>query len=305
VQYVPHAFGFKAMNVGLAQWLFQARWRERIWVMFHEVCYPRRWGQPLKHNFLGTVQRWMAGRVARAARRRFVSTPQWSALLDSLGTARGPTEWLPVPSTVATQADACSVDEIRNRFAEPDGQILGHFGTFSDNITPLLTPCLTAALRQDRRRVAILIGRYSHAYGSRLGREHPDLATRIKVTGELDAQALANHLAACDLMVQPFPDGVTARRTSVMASAALGLPIVASRGPFTESIWDEYRAVCLTENTTDAWVGAIEGLLADVQTREVLRTNIRRLYRDWFAVERTVAVLQARHQEDLELENGR
>jgi len=67
VQYVPHAFGFKAMNVGLAHWLFRARHRECVWVMFHEVCFGRRRGQDLEAQRFEYVQRWMgaAGRPRR------------------------------------------------------------------------------------------------------------------------------------------------------------------------------------------------------------------------------------------------
>jgi hypothetical protein len=39
VQYVPHAFGFKAMNFPFVSWLY-ARRRANISVMFHEVAYP-------------------------------------------------------------------------------------------------------------------------------------------------------------------------------------------------------------------------------------------------------------------------
>ena len=52
VQYVPHAFGFKAMNFPFALWLY-ARRRTNITVMFHEVAYPVAASQPLKHNLLG------------------------------------------------------------------------------------------------------------------------------------------------------------------------------------------------------------------------------------------------------------
>jgi glycosyltransferase involved in cell wall biosynthesis len=302
VQYVPHAFGYKAMNVGLVHWLMRARRREHIWVMFHEVCFPRAWDQPLKHNFLATVQRWMARQVAQAARRRFVSTPHWETLLRSFFPQVGPIEWLPVPSTVATHVNSKLRDEIRTAMVSTGGKVLGHFGTFSDKIVPILTGPLVAALRVDSRRVALLIGRGGEEYVSRLCREYPELTGRAFATGAIEPTSLADHLAACDLLLQPYPEGLTARRTSLMASAALGLPIVASRGPLTESVWDDYQAVCLVENTTTAWTIAVEKLLAEPIARAELGQNVRRLYWDRFTVERTVQTLQARHREDNEME---
>ena len=138
VQYVPHAYGYKAMNVGLVHWLCQARRRERVWVMFHEVYFPLERGQALKHRFLATVQRWMARQVGRAAHRRFVSTPFWKTMLHSLGLQTGSTEWLPVPSTVPTYLDVQAREDLRARLLPAGGQILGHFGTYSANLTELL-----------------------------------------------------------------------------------------------------------------------------------------------------------------------
>jgi glycosyltransferase involved in cell wall biosynthesis len=299
VQYVPHAFGFKAMNVGLCHWLYRTRRRECVWVMFHEVCFPRGWGRPLRHNLLGTVQRWMARQAARAARRRFVATPYWDTLLRSIGHFPGPSEWLPVPSNVATAADPAAQAAIRAAVAPNGETVLGYFGTFPDHIAPLLSAILAELLRRDARCVALLLGRGGEEYAGRLRREHPDLAGRIVATGGLDAQPLADHLAACDLLLQPYPDGASGRRTSLMAGVALGLPAVSNRGRWTEPVWAESKAVALVNNDPSAWVAAAERLLADPTARAALGANACRLYQDRFAVERTIATLRARHFEDL------
>ncbi len=47
-------------------------------------------------------------------------------------------------------------------------------------------------------------------------------------------------------MIQPYPDGISSRRTSAMAGLALGLPIVSTSGHLTETIWAEHAAVVLT-----------------------------------------------------------
>jgi len=295
---VPHAFGWKAMNLWLVRWLYRMRRDERIWVMYHEVCFPRRWGQSLRHNVLSTVQRWMAREIARIAKRRFVTTPRWITLLQSFGHLPGTTEWLPVPSNVSMEADAQIAAGIRANYSLEGGLLLGHFGTFGDIITSDLTESLLAALRKDSRRTALLLGRGGQEYARRLCVAHPDLSNRITATGGLDSTSLANHLAACDLLLQPYPDGASTRRSSLMACAALGLPIVTSRDTSTESVWSEYDAVCLVENTPAAWTHAIEDLLARQERRNELGFNARRLYRERFAVERTAEFLRERYRED-------
>ena len=73
VQYVPHAFGHKAMNVPFCAWLFSQRKKRSIDVMFHEVGFPVRRSQAIRYNFLGLVNRVMAMLVARSASRLFVA----------------------------------------------------------------------------------------------------------------------------------------------------------------------------------------------------------------------------------------
>ena len=60
-------------------------------------------------------------------------------------------------------------------------------------------------------------------------------------TGTLSPRALAEHVEACDLLVQPYPDGISSRRTSAMAGLALGVPVVTTTGHLTESLWAETR----------------------------------------------------------------
>src|SRR5258708_5169355 len=114
IQYVPHMYGWKAMNVPFCAWL---RWGcpVRPWVMFHEVAYPVAAGQRLRHNLLGVVNRWMANTVARAAEKIFVAVPSWSRLLRRIAPQHNPAVWLPVPSNVPTTADPAPEAAVRPR----------------------------------------------------------------------------------------------------------------------------------------------------------------------------------------------
>src|SRR5205807_6766920 len=100
VQYVPHAFGWKAMNVPFCFWVWSMKRRNPVWVMFHEVAFPIRRGQPLAHNFLGLVNRWMARIVSRSAERIWVSIPAWEQMLRGFSSELPPVGWLPVPSSI-------------------------------------------------------------------------------------------------------------------------------------------------------------------------------------------------------------
>src|SRR5262249_42828910 len=76
VQYVPHAFGCKAMNVPFSLWLWSRR-RDSIWVMFHEVRVSWGPGRPVHQLLQAGATRLMARLLTRAAERVFVSVPGW------------------------------------------------------------------------------------------------------------------------------------------------------------------------------------------------------------------------------------
>ena len=103
-------------------------------------------GQPLRHQLLGAVNRYMARLLVRSASRVFTSTPQWGALIAEIASAPVPYEWTPVPSNLPTHVDAERVRAVRDRFlASGSGTVLiGHFGTYGGATTDLLLGSLRA-----------------------------------------------------------------------------------------------------------------------------------------------------------------
>src|SRR5262249_6525107 len=83
VQYVPHMYGWKSLNVAFCFWLLVQR-KSRLIVMFHEVAYPFRAGQPAKHDVLAIVHRVMAWIVLRSAEFAFTSNDVYHTLLRRL-----------------------------------------------------------------------------------------------------------------------------------------------------------------------------------------------------------------------------
>ena len=54
IQYVPHGYGWKSMNLAFCFWIFLQR-NHNVIVMFHEVAYPFRPGQLWRHTLLAVV----------------------------------------------------------------------------------------------------------------------------------------------------------------------------------------------------------------------------------------------------------
>src|SRR5260221_6772056 len=78
-----------------------------------------------------------------------------------------------------------------------------------------------------------------------LARRRPDLMSRIHATGGLEAADVSAHVAACDVLVQPYDDGISARRGSLMAGLALRGPVVGKRGPIADEVWTRPSTVLL------------------------------------------------------------
>jgi glycosyltransferase involved in cell wall biosynthesis len=294
VQYVPHMYGYKGMNLPLCLWLRYAC-PVRPWVMFHEVAFPCAWGQPLRHNVLGTVNRGMAALLLRAAERVFVSTPAWEPLLRRLAPLREPPVWLPIPSTLTPAADPAKVEPVRRSAA---GAVrIGHFGTYGGAIAAAVAGLLPGLLDADPRRAGLLVGRGSREFAARLLADHPRLAGRVHAAGELAPEAAAAHLAACDLLLQPYPDGATGRRTTLMAGLALGVPVVTTRGPQTEPVWEEQRLVAMAPaGDAAALAAAAERLAANSNERRQLADRGRAGYLSYFSLENTLRVLRGTAQ---------
>lgn len=287
LQYVPHAFGWKAMNVPLCAWL--AARREPLDVMFHEVSYP--WLLRPRAIVLASAHIAMAALLGRAVDRVYVSTRAWEPLLRSAGVRR-PATWLPVPSNLPAAAAADAVARVRCRFLGNASRCLaGHFGTHGDPIAPLVARAVETLLRRRPECACLLVGRGSEAFRARWGAAHPELSDRLHATGPLPEDEAAAHLAACDLLLQPYPDGVTTRRGSLMAGVALGCAVVTNDGVFTEALWRN-GGVALAD--APEAVGELAAALAGDGARLcALREHGVALYRERFSLQATISVLHA------------
>jgi hypothetical protein len=292
VQYVPHAFGCKAMNVPFSFWLRSRK--ETVWTMFHEVSYPRRWNQRPAEHLLGAVTGVMAYLTASGSDRIFYSTAAWLPLLDRLARSKTKT-WLPVPSNLAENVDAPAVDALLMRFSrDPAGSLIGHFGTYGPALRDVLLPLFSQLLAADSRRIALFAGHGSERFRATFLQREPLVAARVYAVESQCASTLANHLAACDVLIQPYPDGVTTRRSTLMAGLALGKAIATNLGPLTEPIWQQSAAVALAADMSPVNLArAVEGLLSNARKAAELGARAAELYKTRFALSHTVRTLQS------------
>jgi glycosyltransferase involved in cell wall biosynthesis len=299
IEYVAGAFGFRAMNLPFCLWVRRRR-KDKIWVMFHEYAYAIGWNVKPGHNLLGVVTRLMGRIVAMRADRIFVSTPAWNAQLPRTVRASTPSTWLPIPSNIPSSVDSEAVAVARRRVTEGrNATLVGHFGTYSPLLAGMLLAILPSLLAHDPKRVLLLMGRGGERFGGELGRHHPHLKDRIVATGGLPDDDLAAHIRACDVLIQPYPDGVTSRRGSLMAGLALGLPIVSNLGALTGPTWSQQDAVLLASDPSPAAIIATaEDLLSSPSRWPRLGHLAAALYEERFSMRLTVETIRRIARED-------
>jgi glycosyltransferase involved in cell wall biosynthesis len=296
VQWVPHAYGCRAMNVGFCFWL----WRrsvlssDRVEIMVHEP-YLSFTEHAWQHAAVALVHRLMTVMLLGAAAHVWIAIPSWQNRWGPYALGRRvPFTWLPVPSNVPSVSPSpADARRIHDDYAGQAGLLIGHFGTYGRGVTTLLERLLPPIMAHHASPTLVLAGTGSDDFRQRLITAHPELAGRVHAVGHVPATEIALHLTACDLLIQPYPDGVSTRRTSAMAGLSLGQAIVTTRGHLTEPLWDESGAVLLADVTNvPGFVAQVARLLCDGAERRRLGDVARALYRDRFDLRHTIVALR-------------
>jgi len=295
IQYVPHAFGFKAMNVPFCLWLYAHTQRNGgAAVMFHEVNLGLRPGDPVRYRLLDAVTKVMARLVARSAAQIFVAAPAWEPVLRRYIVDGQPITWIPVPSTIAVAGDCAQIAATRRRYVPTGGPVIGHFGTYPPAVAAMLRQIVPRVLADKRSLTMLLIGANGDKFRESLASEYPELAVRIAATGALPAVELSMAIASCDVMMQPYPDGVTSRRTTMMAALDHARAIVTTQASFTEPLWRQSGAVALVPvGDPTAFASTVCDLTGNENRRRRYEIAAKALYANRFDVRHTIQALRA------------
>ena len=296
VQWVPHGFGYRSMNVQFCLWILGRSLfhRDHVEIMVHEA-FLAFWEGTWKQDLAAAIHRLMTSILLQAARGVWVSTPKWIDTWKPYAFGRRiPFRWLPIPSNVAVIHDPIGISAIHKRYAA-GGILLGHFGTFGSFITNLLRHMLPPLLTENQDLSLLLIGPGSESFRNEMVQLRPDIGSRISAVGYLAASdpELSRHISACDLMIQPYADGVTSRRSTIMAALSHALPTITTSGRLTEPFWSESQAVGLhPADDMLCFRELVRSLTEDGDQRKRLGERGRTLYEERFEMSRTIGALR-------------
>ena len=292
IQYVPAVFGRRAANVPFCRWLrSRGRAGSDLRVMFHEPYSYFDWRPD--HILKAVAQRAMARTLLDGASMVYLPTDTWRRYLSDYGPepiARALT--LPIPSSIPRLDGGEAVRAMRAAALGEATLLLGHFGTYGKHVAPPLRHAIYDLLTSDPQVAMMCTGAGSDSFAESMRVAYPAFRRRITGTGRASANDISVWLQACDLLVQPYPDGVTTRRTSVMAALSNARAVVTSDGPLTENVWRETGCVSLAQSAAGL-VRTARDLLADATGRAALELRAAATYASTFDLRHTIHALQA------------
>ena len=114
MQWVPHGYGRRAMNLTFCFWLWKRAFRgDRIELMVHEP-FLAFWEGNWRQTAVAVVHRFMTLILLQAAGQVWVSIPAWERMWKPYALGRSiPFVWLPIPSSLGA-ADPNAVGATRN-----------------------------------------------------------------------------------------------------------------------------------------------------------------------------------------------
>ena len=243
--------------------------------MVHEPYVPMiswRW------VLMGLWQRFQLAAMRTAADVVFTSIDPWARRFENQ-LPRRPVHHLPVGSNFP-DCRADREDARRQLGVDNETLVVATIGRDHPSWCREYVAAAMNAITADGRPVVLLS----------LGAEVPGLSNldpsiAVHEPGYLEDSELAGRLAAADLFLAPLLDGVSTRRTALMAALQHGLPVVGTAGPLTDPILressDALRLVAVRD--PEAFARATVQLAGDQGARESARTAARRLYEGHFS----------------------
>ena len=293
VQWVPHGYGRRGMNVAFARWIARrSRAGDAIDVMVHEPFVDfigRSWLQPVR----GLVQRHMARTALSSAQRVWSSIPGWERRLSRWSGHAGGFRVLPVTGTIPVVRDAAAVAALRRTLLDGASHLVGYFGAGGAYAEGALASTLTALHLRRSDVVFACLGRGSQEVASRVASAVPVASGRLRSTGSIELSTLSHHLQACDVMLQPYVDGVSGRRTTTVSALEHGVPVATTIGVLSEPFWRSSPAIEVvpSENAV-ALADAVQRLL-EPERNALARSGARDMYETRFEPGRSLDPLFA------------
>jgi glycosyltransferase involved in cell wall biosynthesis len=203
-----------------------------------------------------------------------VTVEAWARELERWRPSR-PTRQLPSGSALPDRRTARDATRVRID-AHADAIVIATFSTGHPSHRDDLVTAAVSRVASTHPVVLLVLGARQAP--------PPPPGVRVVAPGFLPADQVAELLSAADLFLAPLVDGVSNRRTSVMAALQQGVAVVGTHGPLTDSSLAVSEGIALAPAGDAAAFAALAARLADDDgERAALSAAGRALYDERYA----------------------
>lgn len=287
IQYQAAAYNMRSAAINFLPWRLKGL--TTTVVTFHDLRVPYLF--PKAGRMRERVVRFMARRAAGC----IATNPADEHMLRSWTENR--IRRIPIGSNIdAYEPNHIEIAEVREKLGLGDGDILlGYFGFLNE--TKGADTLIDSLVTLDERYHLVFIGGQTgdsdpdnnQAFGQQLRSkiDRLDLAGRVHWTGFLSPIRVSAHLAAADIMVMPYRDGVSLRRGTLMAVLAHGRPLITTYpADDVPELVEGENMWLIPAGDPSALAEAVELLMGDPALRSRLGHGARELARGfrWDAI---------------------
>jgi hypothetical protein len=277
VPYNPFMYGRRGFAPALVRDVASVRLgrtRPCLVLVVHETFVPMR--DP-KSVLMGAWQRLQLGALLVLADRSFASIESWAAMLSRVRRTSH------LPSGSALPDARAERQRIRAELGVSDRFVVA---TLSTGHPSHLTSYVGASLRQ-----VGAVGRPTTFLQLGAGASALDVPPEMPVIrpGRLPAERLAAHVAAADLLLAPFADGVSTRRTSFMVGLQQAVAVLGTSGSSTDSVFGSAGLELVAVGDADAFAARASVLAAADRQRAAVAASGHALFASHFTADAIAA----------------
>ncbi|MBC7881216.1 MAG: glycosyltransferase [Anaerolineae bacterium] len=282
IQYNPFLYAHRGFNPWLIAAVAQIRSQQsnlKVALMAHEMYMT---AENFKFAILGIFHRIQLWGLLRSVDLAFASIDTWAAELRRWMPNK-PVFSLPVGSNVPViSVSTDALERLKKELAiDPSALVLGAFGSYHYGRMP--ERVLRTLERLDQRKIKVHL-LFIGSGGEQLRKLCPThLHPMLTTTGALECEAVSTHLQLVDLLISPFLDGISTRRSSAMSCLAHGLPLLTTSGRLSDALWHKAFGDQLipVENEDAYFEAAYQLCLKEAKRRELAYTS-HALYQNQF-----------------------
>jgi len=281
LQYNPFSYGRWGFAPGLVRDALRLRGERppQLAVLVHEAWVGMRdW----RSTLMGAYQRAQLKSLVRLADTVIVTTERLATEVGNEAVH------IPVASNIVPLA--VSRQAARQSLGIRDELVVGLFGTAHPSCDRSYSEAAIRGLAEHHPASPVIILNLG------AGAPPPEVpaAVAVRTPGALDSRELSLHLRASDLLLLPLTDGLSTRRTTMMAGLAHGLPVLGLQGAHTDRILVEHPEALrlVTVGDRQGFAAAAIALAADVNRLRAMGEAARLLYErafDWPVAAASVA----------------